>query len=161
MSDNVVSRNELVSTISADTGISTAKVEAVIRSMEGVVARTLSTGGEVRLTGFGSFRVLHRAPRISRSVKTGELAEVPAHDVPRFTPGKGLKDAVSVHAAHAVAHGAVAHGAEAQGAEAQVATGPLPTAPVSGEALAPSEAANAQTPGTSRAHKEKKSKKKK
>jgi len=46
------------------------------------------------LTGFGTFKVNRRAAREGRNPKTGEKLQIPATNVPKFKPGKGLKDAV-------------------------------------------------------------------
>ena len=39
-------------------------------------------------SGFGSFRIRQRNPRIGRNPKTGERVEVPAKRVPYFKPSK-------------------------------------------------------------------------
>jgi len=60
------------------------------------ITKTLSKGGEVVLTGFGTFKVNRRAAREGRNPKTGEKLQIPATNVPKFKPGKGLKDAVKL-----------------------------------------------------------------
>jgi len=99
MSENIVNRGEIIATVSADTDIPAAKVETVLRSFEGAVARALANGSEVRITGFGTFRVVRRAERTSRNLQTGEPVQVAARNVPRFAPGKGLRDAASIYKA--------------------------------------------------------------
>lgn len=54
----------------------------------------LKAGDEVRLPGFGSFKVSERAARTGRNPQTGEEVEIAARKVPKFTAGKGLKDSV-------------------------------------------------------------------
>lgn len=58
------------------------------------ITKILSKGGEVTLTGFGTFRVGSRAARKGRNPKTGEEIHIPASKSPKFKPGKTLKDAV-------------------------------------------------------------------
>ncbi len=58
------------------------------------ITKTLSKGGEVTLTGFGTFKVSKRAAREGRNPKTGEKINIPAMNVPKFKAGKGLKEAV-------------------------------------------------------------------
>ena len=48
----------------------------------------------VRLTGFGAFKVEKREARKGRHPGTGEEIKIKAKKVPRFVPGKALKDAV-------------------------------------------------------------------
>lgn len=45
-------------------------------------------------TGFGSFKVVERAARKGRNPRTGKEITIPASKVAKFTPGKGLKDAI-------------------------------------------------------------------
>lgn len=59
------------------------------------LSATLSKGGRIELRGFGSFCLNHRRARQGRNPKTGESVEVPAKYVPRFKPGKELKERVS------------------------------------------------------------------
>ena len=44
--------------------------------------------------GFGSFKVVKRAPRTGRNPRTNEKIEIPACSVVKFLPGKTLKEAV-------------------------------------------------------------------
>jgi DNA-binding protein HU-beta len=48
----------------------------------------------VTLVGFGTFKVSKRKARKGRNPRTGEEIKIKAKRVPRFVPGKGLKDAV-------------------------------------------------------------------
>ncbi|MFA5086695.1 MAG: HU family DNA-binding protein [Candidatus Paceibacterota bacterium] len=58
------------------------------------ITKTLSKGGEVVLTGFGSFKTSKRAAREGRNPKTGEKIKIPAMNTPKFKAGKSLKEAV-------------------------------------------------------------------
>lgn len=64
--------------------------------LEGVT-QTLVRGGEVTLVGFGTFAVDERAPRKGRNPKTGEEVAIPAAKIPKFRPGKRLREAVNGH----------------------------------------------------------------
>ena len=55
----------------------------------------MAQGNEVRLVGFGSFGVSHRAASKGRNPSTGAEIDLPARNVAKFTSGKGLKDAVN------------------------------------------------------------------
>jgi len=65
-------------------------VEAVFDSM----TQALAAGDEVKIAGFGTFRVKMAKAREARNPRTGETIHVPAAKRPRFTAGKALKDAV-------------------------------------------------------------------
>ena len=65
-------------------------VECVIAS----ITRAMKKGEDVTLTGFGTFKVVNRKARKGRNPYTGEEIKIKATKAPKFTPGKGLKDAV-------------------------------------------------------------------
>lgn len=58
------------------------------------ITKSLKEGKDVVLTGFGSFMVAKRKARTGRNPQTGETIKIPARTVPRFKPGKQLKNAV-------------------------------------------------------------------
>lgn len=58
------------------------------------IIQGLKNGDEVAISGFGSFRVTKRAARSGVNPRTGEKISIPPMNVPKFRPGKGLKDAV-------------------------------------------------------------------
>jgi len=58
------------------------------------ITKALKTGKDVVLTGFGTFTVSKRSARTGRNPQTGATIRIPAKKVPRFKPGKALKDAV-------------------------------------------------------------------
>lgn len=58
------------------------------------IEKTLKSGKDVVLTGFGTFTVSKRKARIGRNPQTGATIKIAAKKVPRFKAGKSLKDAV-------------------------------------------------------------------
>lgn len=58
------------------------------------IEKSLKTGNDVVLTGFGTFSVSKRAARMGRNPQTGAAIKIAAKKVPKFKAGKGLKDAV-------------------------------------------------------------------
>ena len=64
-------------------------------SMIGAVKTTLKKGGSVSLVGFGTFAVGKRAARSGRNPRTGAQIKIKAAKVPKFRPGKALKDALN------------------------------------------------------------------
>ncbi len=65
-------------------------LDAVVVAIKG----TLKKNGSVTLVGFGTFRVSKRKARTGRNPRTNQPIKIPAAKVPKFTPGKALKDAV-------------------------------------------------------------------
>ncbi|MDY0027363.1 MAG: HU family DNA-binding protein, partial [Lentimicrobium sp.] len=56
------------------------------------VAGELKKGNSVDIAGFGSFSVAERAARTGRNPQTGAPLQIKASKVPKFKPGKGLRD---------------------------------------------------------------------
>ncbi len=67
-----------------------AALECVLSS----IVEALRKGDDVTLIGFGSFKVIKREARKGRNPKTGQEMKIAAKKVPKFVPGKSLKDAV-------------------------------------------------------------------
>jgi len=59
------------------------------------IAKSLSRGEEVVLTGFGKFKVSQRKERQGINPKTKEKIKIAARKSPVFKPGRTLKDAVN------------------------------------------------------------------
>ncbi|HEY5020391.1 MAG TPA: HU family DNA-binding protein, partial [Steroidobacteraceae bacterium] len=59
------------------------------------IKKALKKGDSVSLVGFGTFKVGKRAARNGRNPRTGATIKIKAAKVPKFSAGKGLKDAVN------------------------------------------------------------------
>ena len=90
-----MNKSELIEHIASEADVSKATAERALEAITEGVKRTLKKGGSVTLVGFGSFTVGKRAARIGRNPRTGAEVKIKARKVPKFTPGKGLKDAVA------------------------------------------------------------------
>jgi len=89
-----MTKQELIEAVAKKVGTSKAQVGEVLNALLEEIKKTLSKGKEVTLTGFGTFKVVKRKARTGRNPKTGEEIKIPAQKVPRFKPGKALKEAV-------------------------------------------------------------------
>ncbi len=89
-----MTKAELVAKIAEESGISKVSAEKALGSFIKAVTNTLKKGGKVALTGFGTFSVAKRKARVGRNPQTGKEIKIPATRVPKFKPGKALKDAV-------------------------------------------------------------------
>ncbi len=65
-------------------------VDCVISS----ITEALSSKESVTLVGFGTFKTAERKARKGRNPQTGKPINIPARNVPKFVPGKALKDAI-------------------------------------------------------------------
>jgi len=54
----------------------------------------LSKNESVTIIGFGTFKVATRKARVGRNPRTGKEIKIPEKKVPKFVPGKALREAV-------------------------------------------------------------------
>lgn len=90
-----MNKTELVEHIAGKSDISKAAASRALASIMDAVKKTLKKGDTVTLVGFGTFSVSKRAARTGRNPRTGAALKIKAAKVPRFKPGKGLKDALN------------------------------------------------------------------
>lgn len=89
-----MNKKELVDAVSKKTGETMKLTEEFLNAFVTVVEEGLENGEEVRLVGFGTFKVQEKMARKGINPKTMEAIDIPAHKVPKFIPGKTLKDRV-------------------------------------------------------------------
>lgn len=86
---------ELAEKVAEKIGVTKKQAEDMLNAFEEVVTSTLKQGGEVTLTGFGTFMAKKREARMGvNPQKPGEKIQIPAVIVPKFKAGKSLKDAL-------------------------------------------------------------------
>jgi DNA-binding protein HU-beta len=90
-----VNKSELIEHIAKDADISKAAAARALESTIAAVTSTLKKGDSVSLVGFGTFAVGKRAARTGRNPRTGAAIKIKAAKVPKFRPGKALKDALN------------------------------------------------------------------
>jgi DNA-binding protein HU-beta len=90
-----VNKSELIEHIAEQADISKAAAARALEAVIGGVTDTLIKGDAVSLVGFGTFAVSKRAARSGRNPRTGATINVKASKVPKFRPGKALKDALN------------------------------------------------------------------
>jgi DNA-binding protein HU-beta len=87
-----VNKNDLIEHIAEKADISKASATRALEAMIGGVMTTLKKNGSVTIVGFGTFAVTRRAARTGRNPRTGAAIKIKAAKVPKFRPGKALKD---------------------------------------------------------------------
>jgi len=91
----LVNKTELIEHIAKHADLSKAAAGRALEATIGAVRTTLKKGGTVSLVGFGTFAVGKRAARTGRNPRTGAAIKIKSAKVPKFRPGKGLKDALN------------------------------------------------------------------
>lgn len=90
-----MNKNDLVSAVASSAGMSKADSAKAVEGVFDAISRALSSGGDVRIVGFGTFSVANRKATTGRNPRTGQAIQIPASRQPKFKAGKGLKDAVN------------------------------------------------------------------
>jgi DNA-binding protein HU-beta len=90
-----VNKIELIEHVAKQADISKAAAGRALEAVVGGIRTALRKGNSVTLVGFGTFSIGKRAARAGRNPRTGAAIKIKAAKVPKFRPGKALKDAVN------------------------------------------------------------------
>lgn len=91
-----MTKADIVDCIAQATGITKAETAVVVDKLIGTVIDAISRGERIEIRGFGTFKVMKRAPRTGRNPKTGAVVKIPQRDMPVFKPSRELR--ARVHA---------------------------------------------------------------
>ena len=89
-----MNKTQLVEKIAERANITKKKADEALKAFESVVTETLGNDETITLVGFGTFEASERKSREGRNPRTGEDVKIDARKVPKFRPGKALKDAL-------------------------------------------------------------------
>ena len=89
-----MTKADLIDAMAKDADISKAAAGKAIDSMVSTIIKSVKKGNKVSLVGFGTFGLSKRKARTGRNPRTGQVLKIPAHKAPKFSAGKGFKDAV-------------------------------------------------------------------
>ncbi len=88
-------KTELIEALATATGEPQAAMARTLEALIDIVTREVAAGGEVAITGFGSFKGSARAERTGRNPRTGEALTIAASKSVKFVPGATLKTALN------------------------------------------------------------------
>jgi nucleoid DNA-binding protein len=86
----VLTRDVLAEQLAERAEITMAAARDEVKWFFETLSTTLTSGDEVRIHGFGTFKTAQRAARTGRNPRTGESVQVPARRVVRFSPSTTL-----------------------------------------------------------------------
>ena len=90
-----MNKAELIAELSTQTGHSRDEAAKTLNALLDIIGSTLAQGDKLLLVGFGTFETHRRAARSGRNPQTGEPIEIAEAVLPRFSPGKLLKDRIA------------------------------------------------------------------
>ena len=86
-----MTKAEIAQQLARSTGLSQVDTTAVIEGFIEAVAQALEEGDHVEIRGFGTFKVVERAPRTGRNPKAGATIAIPRRKTPTFKPSNAVK----------------------------------------------------------------------
>lgn len=86
-----MTKNELISAVADETGLTKADVGAVCESVFSTVGEAIAEDERFSWPGFGTFKVTHRSARQGRNPATGETIQIAASKGVSFKPAPSLK----------------------------------------------------------------------
>jgi len=89
-----MNKAELVEEVAGKAGLTKKEAGDVVDAITSAITDTLAMNERVTLVGFGTFQVRERKARRGRNPRTGKELQIPAKKVPKFVPGKGLREKV-------------------------------------------------------------------
>jgi DNA-binding protein HU-beta len=90
-----VNKSDLIAKVASEARLTKADAEKAIDATFGSITKALKKGEEVRLIGFGTFGVKDRPASKGRNPRTGEPIEILETRIPKWRPGKQIKEAVA------------------------------------------------------------------
>ncbi len=140
-----MNKTELVEAVASEAGLSKPEAEKAVNAVTGTITSQVRSGEDVRIIGFGSFRLRSRAARKGRNPQTGASVSIKASKSMAFTPGATLKRELNSRAPAARAKKSAAPAkASASKAPAKAAPAKASKAPAKAS-KAPAKAAPAKT----------------
>lgn len=89
-----MNKAELVEEVVNETGLTRRTAREAVNTTTSVITDALARGEKVTLVGFGTFKVMERKARTGRNPQTAQTIQIPAKKVPKFRPGKELREEV-------------------------------------------------------------------
>jgi DNA-binding protein HU-beta len=89
-----MNKAKLVEQMAKMTKLPKSACKSCLEAFITAVGQSLKKKQPVVLTGFGTFTVIKRKSRVGVNPATGKKMTIPAKTVPKFKPGKALKDIV-------------------------------------------------------------------
>jgi DNA-binding protein HU-beta len=89
-----MNKTELINSLSEETMFSKRDITRVLDSLVRIMVRELKKGNRLQWSGFGTFSVSKRPARLGINPVTKQRINLPETKVPKFKPGKQLKELI-------------------------------------------------------------------
>lgn len=89
-----MNKSELIDAIAKRSDLSKVAAKKMLNAYHEIVTNEIKGGKSVGVIGFGTFSSTERKARTGRNPKTGATLKIKAAKVPKFRPGKALRDSL-------------------------------------------------------------------
>lgn len=90
-----MTKAEFVGAVAEKAGLKKVEAEKAVEAFLATVQEGLVAGDKISFVGFGSFEVAQRAAKKGINPQSKAQITIAATQVPKFKPGKSLKEAVA------------------------------------------------------------------
>ena len=87
-----MNKKQLVGKISSSMNLSKADAERTFDGITEIILNCLKSDEQVKIAGFGTYKVAKRKARVGRNPRTGEQIQIAASQKVKFLPAKALKE---------------------------------------------------------------------
>ena len=94
---NTITKQDLVSHLHETLGLNKVESKELVETFFNEIKRSLKNNEEVKISGFGNFKILNKKERPGRNPKTGEPVTISARKVVTFKAGPKLRKRISIN----------------------------------------------------------------
>ncbi|MEZ5818280.1 MAG: HU family DNA-binding protein [Hyphomicrobiaceae bacterium] len=87
-----MSKQDLIDAVAEKCELTKDKAKTAVEAVMESIAQSMKNGQDVRIPDFGTFKVTKRKAREGINPLTKAPIQIPASNVPKFTPAKKLKE---------------------------------------------------------------------
>ena len=87
-----MNKKQLMNKVATTLSLSKADAERTFDSILNLILDSLKNDEQVKIAGFGTYKVAKRKARIGRNPRTGEQIQIAASQKVKFLPAKALKE---------------------------------------------------------------------
>lgn len=90
-----LTKAELIDSVYEKVGFSKKEAAELVEMVFETIKEVLCKGGQIKISGFGKFRVRSKKSRMGRNPQTGHAMTISARRVLTFTPSRILRDGIN------------------------------------------------------------------
>ena len=93
--NKTLTKKDIVNYLNQKIGLSKTESKLIVEGVFSEIKEALSSGEEVKISGFGNFELIDKKERPGRNPRTGEEVTISARRVVTFRSGRKLRKRIS------------------------------------------------------------------